>query len=167
MVFTFLKYSVAPAYENFVEHSIIRVDKLQEKFDQAFMTLDMMECDRAIKEQSFVTLSTIYLFIQGAIAAANNCATIEANNLYKQANTALDHFIRKIVGCSGTNRLINFNNMATCAKCTGASVRMFMSISNGVCTHCRQITAINKKTMLYPKLTNCKECEEIPSLLKK
>jgi CRISPR/Cas system endoribonuclease Cas6 (RAMP superfamily) len=45
---------------------------LQEKF--AIHDIDMMECDRAIKEQSFVTLSTIYLFIQGAIAAANNCA---------------------------------------------------------------------------------------------
>jgi hypothetical protein len=96
MVFTFLKYSVAPAYENFVEHSIIRVDKLQRNLIN-IMTLDMMECDRAIKEQSFVTLSTIYLFIQGAIAAANNCYYKEANNLYKQANTALDHFIRKIV----------------------------------------------------------------------
>jgi hypothetical protein len=105
----FIKYSIAPAFENYVEHSIIRVDKLQEKFDQAFMTLDMMECDRAIKEQSFVTLNTIYLFIQGAVAAANNCATIEANNLYKQADNALDHFIRKDCGCSGTNRLINFN----------------------------------------------------------
>ena len=45
-----LKYSVAPAYLNYVEKTIIRVDKLQEKFDEAFMRLDMMECDKAIKD---------------------------------------------------------------------------------------------------------------------
>lgn len=103
-----LKYSVAPAYENYIEHSIIKVDKLQEKFDIAFMTLDMMECDRAIKTQSFVTLNTIYFFIQGAIAAANNCALIEANKLYTQANTMLTNFIKKDCGCTGTNYITNF-----------------------------------------------------------
>jgi hypothetical protein len=105
----YIKYSVAPAFENFIEHSIIRIDKLQEKFDTAFMTLDMMECDRAIKTQSFVTLNTIYFFIQGAVAAANNCAVVEANKLYKQADTMLTHFVNKDCGCSGTNYINNFN----------------------------------------------------------
>jgi hypothetical protein len=83
MVFTFLKYSVAPAYENFVEHSIIRVDKLQRNLIN-IMTLDMMECDRAIKEQSFVTLS-IFIY-SGAIAAANNCA-IKKQTTYTNKRT--------------------------------------------------------------------------------
>ena len=30
-------YSVAPAYINYVEQTILRVDKLQEKFDNAFL----------------------------------------------------------------------------------------------------------------------------------
>jgi hypothetical protein len=103
-----LKYTVAPAYENFVEKTIIRVEQLQEKFDEAFMKLDMMECDRAIKTQQKVNLNTIYFFIQGAIAAANNCAVAEANKLYNQANMMLNNFIKNNCGCSGTNYVLNF-----------------------------------------------------------
>jgi len=97
------KYSIAPSTVNFVEKTIMRADILQEKFDEAFMTLDMMECDRAIKTQSKVTLNTIYFFIQGAIAAANNCSEIEANKLYKQADKMLNNFIKNNCGCSGNN----------------------------------------------------------------
>ena len=103
-----LRYTVAPAYENFVEKTIIRVEVLQEKFDEAFMKLDMMECDRAIKTQQKVDLNTIYFFIQGAIAAANNCAVAEANKLYNQANMMLNNFIKNNCGCSGTNYVLNF-----------------------------------------------------------
>lgn len=103
-----LKYSVAPAYEYNVEKSIIRVDQIQEKFDDAFMRLDMMECDKAIKTQSKVTLSSINFFIQAAIAAGNNCADIEATKLYNQASKMLDNFVKNNCGCSGNNYLINF-----------------------------------------------------------
>jgi ribosome-associated translation inhibitor RaiA len=98
-----LKYSITPAYENYVEKSFMRVDKLQQKFDEAFMKLDMMECDRAIKTQAKVELSSIYFFIQGAIAAANNCATVIANKLYNQADKALTTFMKNDCGCSGNN----------------------------------------------------------------
>lgn len=103
-----LKYSVAPAYENYVEKSIMRVEKLQEKFDEAFMKLDLMECDRAIKTQAKVNLNSIYFFIQGAIAAANNCATTEATKLYNQADIMLDNFVKNNCGCSGSNYITNF-----------------------------------------------------------
>jgi len=99
------KYSIAPAYENYVEKSFLRTDALQMRFDEAFMTLDMMECDMAIKKQSFVDLMSIYFFIQGAIAAANNCAEVEAIKLYKQADRMLTTFINHDCGCSGTNYL--------------------------------------------------------------
>ena len=103
-----LRYSVDPAYLNFVDRTIMRTDKIQEKFDRAFLTLDLMECDRAIKTQSTVTLNTINFFIQGSIAAANNCADYESNKLYIQANNMLDSFIKNNCGCSGNNYLINF-----------------------------------------------------------
>lgn len=103
-----LKYTVAPAYQNFVEKTIIRVEVLQEKFDDAFMKLDMMECDRAIKTQQKVDLNTIYFFIQGAIAAANNCAVAEANKLYNQASMMLNNFNKNNCGCSGNNYVLNF-----------------------------------------------------------
>jgi hypothetical protein len=104
----YLKYTITPAYLNFVDKTIIRVERLQEKFDAAFMRLDMMECDRAVKTQQKVTLNSIYYLIQGAIAAANNCAVDTANKLYNQANIMLDNFTKNNCGCSGNNYVINF-----------------------------------------------------------
>ena len=104
-----LKYSVAPSYANNVEKTIIRVDRLQEKFDSAFLQLNMMECDRAIKTQAKVDLMSIYFFIQGAIAAANNCAVDQANKLYNQANKMLNNFIKSDCHCSGNNYVTNFH----------------------------------------------------------
>lgn len=103
------KYTKDVFVDTSVEKSIVRVDKLQERFDEAFMRLDMMECERAIKTQAKVTLNTIYFFIQGAIAAANNCATIESQKLYMQADVMLDTFIGSNCGCSGNNYLVNFH----------------------------------------------------------
>ena len=104
----YIKYSVAPAYENFVQKTIMRVDQLQEKFDSAFMKLDMMECDAAIRKQQMVDLNSIYYFIQGSIAAANNCAVDTANKLYNQANRMLNQFIANKCNCSGNNYVNNF-----------------------------------------------------------
>jgi len=103
-----LTYSVTPAFENYVTKTIIRVEQLQEKFDEAFMKLDMMECDLAIKKQSKVELSTIYFLIQGSIASANECAVDVANKLYLQASKMLTNFINNNCGCSGTNYVTNF-----------------------------------------------------------
>lgn len=105
----FLKYSIAPSTTYFVEKSIMRTELIQEKFDNAFMKLDMMECDSAIKTQSKVTLNTIYYLIQGSIAAANNCAIDTANKLYAQASKMLDNFIKTNCGCSGNNYVNNFH----------------------------------------------------------
>lgn len=102
-------YSIAPSYINYTTISIMRVDRLQEKFDNAFMTLDMMVCDQAIKTQAKVNLSTIYLLIQGSIAAANNCAFVESNKLYDKASAMLDTMLKKNCGCTGTNFIINYN----------------------------------------------------------
>ena len=104
----YIKYSVAPAYLNFVQKTIIRVDHLQEKFDDAFMKLDMMECDMAIKTQAKVDLNSIYYFIQGSIAAANNCAVATSNKLYNQANKMLTNFIKNNCNCYGNNYVNNF-----------------------------------------------------------
>lgn len=89
------RYAVDPAEENFVEKTIMRVEQLQEKFDEAFMKLDMMQGDTNIKKQQKVTLDTIYYFIQGAIAAANNCSTNEAVRLYQKADNLLYDFTQR------------------------------------------------------------------------
>lgn len=103
-----IQYGVDPFDTTCKEHSIMKVDKLQEKFDKAFLTLDMMECDSAIKKQSIVQLNTIYMFIQGSIASANNCSYVDADRLYKEASRLLDNFIKQDCGCGGTNYLINY-----------------------------------------------------------
>lgn len=107
-IYTFT-YSIFPSAENFATINIMRVDRLQEKFDKVFMQLDMMVCDQAIKTQAKVNLNAIYLLIQGAIAAANSCAIIEANKLYDKANAMLDALLKKNCGCTGNNFIINFN----------------------------------------------------------
>ena len=66
----FMKYSVAPATTYFREKNIMRTDRIQEKFDAAFMKLDMMECDSAIRTQAKVVLNSVWYMIQGSIAAA-------------------------------------------------------------------------------------------------
>lgn len=103
-----LTYSIAPAIDNFVTKTIMRTEIIQEKFDNAFMKLDMMECDGPIRKQAKETLSTINFFIQAAIASANECAIDKANTLYCTANDMLDRFIKNNCGCSGTNYLTNF-----------------------------------------------------------
>ena len=92
-----------------IEKRIMRVDKLQQKFDCAFLRLNMLECDRAIKKQSKVDLMSIYFFIQAAIASSNNCSVVEATKLYIQADRMLNSFILQNCGCSGNNYIINFS----------------------------------------------------------
>lgn len=72
------------------------------------MKLDMMECDGAIKKQSKVELNTIYFFIQGAIAAANDCAIIQSQKLYDQADNMLNSILNNDCGYSANNYIINF-----------------------------------------------------------
>jgi hypothetical protein len=103
LTYAVLTPTAAPAIK-----SIMRTAKIQEKFDSAFMKLDMMECDMAIKTQQKVVLSSIYFLIQGSIAAANNLASVQSAKLYQQANMMLDNFIKNNCGCSGNNYLVNF-----------------------------------------------------------
>jgi hypothetical protein len=105
----YLKYTVNPATTYFVEKNIMRTARIQEKFDNAFMKLDMMECDSAIRTQAKVNLTSINFMIQGSIAAANNCAIDTANKLYIQADRQLDYFLTNNCGCSGNNYINNFH----------------------------------------------------------
>tara|TARA_R110002167_G_scaffold120236_3_gene298007 strand:+ start:1041 stop:1607 length:567 start_codon:yes stop_codon:yes gene_type:complete len=89
-----------------VDKTLMRVDDLLEKFNNAFLKLDLMQCDQDLAKQTSVNLNTIRFFIEGSVSAANNCAEQEAIKLYNKANKMLSHLNR--CGCSGTNYLINF-----------------------------------------------------------
>ena len=104
-----ISYIANPLLTTPVEKKIMRVSKLQEKFDNAFMKLDIMECDKALKKQAQVDLVSIYFFIQGAIASANNCAIVESTRLYIKADSMLNTFLREDCGCTGNNYIINYS----------------------------------------------------------
>lgn len=89
-----ITYSIYPAYSNSTTKSIFRVEQLQEKFDEAFMSLDIMECNGPLKKQSREDLLSVYFLIQGAIAAGNNCAIDVANKLYSQAAKQLSYLAK-------------------------------------------------------------------------
>lgn len=101
------RYTVSPASVNFVEKTVMRVEQLQEKFDAAFMKLDMIDGCSKLSKQQKISLDTINYFIQGAIAAANNCATTEAVTLYQKADKLLYDFTQRGT-CSGTTFPNNF-----------------------------------------------------------
>lgn len=104
-----ISYMIDGETEASVTKRIMREDALQEKFDEAFLKLDMTECDKAIKQQSKVSLMSIYFFMQAAMAASNNCAIVDATRLYIQADTMLNSFISENCGCSGNNYVITFS----------------------------------------------------------
>jgi len=97
-----IAYSVFDTQTVCIAKSFMRVNKIQEKFDNAFMTLDMMECDSKIKAQAKVELTSIWFFIQGSIAAANNCAILQSEKLYAKADSMLTRFLNNNCGCSGS-----------------------------------------------------------------
>lgn len=94
-----VKYTISPAYTYFVERSFIRVDILQEKFDTAFMKLDIFQCDGIIRKQREEELDTINFYIQGSIAAANKCAGDLALKMYRKADKMLTSFITHKCNC--------------------------------------------------------------------
>lgn len=106
----YLTYSIAPALSNYVNRTFMRTDRIQEKFDNAFMKLDMIQCDKAIKTQAKVDLTSIGFFISGSIAAANVSAIDVAEKLYIQADKMLNNFIKNNCGCTGTNYIVNYTN---------------------------------------------------------
>ncbi len=89
----YVKYSITPAYRYFVNKSFLRINNLQEKFDKVYLRLDFMQCDQAIKEEDIKTLDTIQKYINGAIAAANNCLDTLAMKLYNKASGFIDDFV--------------------------------------------------------------------------
>lgn len=81
-----LKYSIAPAYDNFVTKTFMRIDLIQERFDNVFMALDIMECDSRLKSEQKQRIDRIEFLIAGSIAAANKCAERISAEMYNEAD---------------------------------------------------------------------------------
>jgi hypothetical protein len=90
-----VKITISPAYKYFVEKSFFRVDSLMHKWQKALLSTDIKNCDQSIKRDDKLVLDDIYIFMQGAIAAANECDYNRAVQLYDLAKSLLDNFNSK------------------------------------------------------------------------
>lgn len=88
-----IKYSIYPAYKYYVIKSFIRVDILQEKLDEVYLKMDLVECDRELEEQDRKLLDTMQAFIDGAISASNKCANKLAMELYRKADRGIKNYL--------------------------------------------------------------------------
>lgn len=87
------KYSLYPAITYSVEKSFVKVDRLQAKFDEAYIMLDITECDNQIKKSDKEFLSITQDYIDGAIAAGNKCVDKLFNTFYTKATERINTFI--------------------------------------------------------------------------
>jgi hypothetical protein len=87
-----LVYSLTPAYKYWVEKYFLKVDKLYEKWDRAFLKTDILQCGER-KAQDLKILQEAETYIMGAIASANNCLHKDAIDAYQKASDMLDAFI--------------------------------------------------------------------------
>lgn len=96
-----IRQSIAPAIDFNLEKSFLRTLQLEQKFGRAFLRTDLIECDQDVRVQQMKVLDQVYLYMQAAIAAANQCNYILAMKLYRYADKMLDNFIKGI--CSNEN----------------------------------------------------------------
>lgn len=87
-VYTF-DYAIFPSYKYNVTKTFFRVDKLYSKFDDKFLTIELLNCDLKTKRNKKMALDEAEAYIQGAIAAGNKCANKLAYELYKKADSVL------------------------------------------------------------------------------
>lgn len=87
-----IKYSIYPSYLYYVEKTFMRVDQLMAEFDKAYLKLDIYNCDKAMSYETRLKFSVIEDYINGAIAAGNNCANKLAMELYRKAEKMINKF---------------------------------------------------------------------------
>lgn len=91
-----VRYTITPANVYFIDKTFLRTDKIESDLDYAFLKLEMMECDGQLKRQKKETIDLIEFYIQGAIAAADQCALKMATDLLGKARRLLDSFVNSL-----------------------------------------------------------------------
>lgn len=94
-VYTF-KYSIAPANVYNITKQFLRTAQIESDTDEAFLKLEMMECDGKLKREKKMIIDDIEFYTSGAIAAANECALKKATELYNKARKILDNFVNNL-----------------------------------------------------------------------
>lgn len=87
-----VKYSICPNDKLFVERFFLKTDTIKCRYTQAFLNLDLSNCDNPVSKNKKKKLDEIEFYIDGAIAAANNQNPKLANELYNKANKLLNKY---------------------------------------------------------------------------
>jgi hypothetical protein len=94
-----VKYSICPNDKLFIEKFFLRIDKLQCKYDQAFLSLDL-KGDPADREK-VRKLKEVEFYMQGAISASNNQNAKDAHDFYLKAEKLLSKYSNQVSGICG------------------------------------------------------------------
>lgn len=87
-----IKYSICPNDKLFIERFFLKTDKIQCKYNKAFLSLDLENLSDSKQQQKRKDLNEIEIFLNGSIAAANNQNAKLASDLYKKADNLLNRF---------------------------------------------------------------------------
>lgn len=93
-----VKYSICPNDIIFIEKYFLKTDKIQCRYTQAFLSLDLNTCDNQVDKSNRKKLDEIEFYIDGAIAAANDQNPKLASELYNKADKLLSKYFSQC-GC--------------------------------------------------------------------
>lgn len=99
-----VRQSIAPAIDHQLQRTFIRTVAIEQKLGKALLKTDITQCGQNMKIEQMKVIDEVSFYIQAAIAAANQCNNKLAMDLYSQANTMLDNFLRD--RCYGTQQTL-------------------------------------------------------------
>lgn len=88
-----IRQSISPASTYLNDKSFLRVDKLNYEFGAAFLKTDL-RCKGEFSTTEMSYLNQIWGYIQGAIAASNQCNMVLAMDLYRLAQRTLKSYMK-------------------------------------------------------------------------
>lgn len=96
-----IKMSICPYDQNWIEKVFYRTCKIDCKYDQAILQLDLNSCTTCYNDQLAELINTIRLYIDGCKANARNGNIRVATQLYNVADGMLNDLIN--CDCHGSN----------------------------------------------------------------
>jgi hypothetical protein len=93
-----IKYSVNPNTTTFVEKSFMRTSQIECKFYKAFLALEgSCDCNGFDNKRLKNSLRSIWLLIEGSVAASNQCDITSSYEMYHKADSLLNKL--KLCNC--------------------------------------------------------------------
>lgn len=89
-----VRQTIAPPISWNLTRTFMRTMRIEQKLGRAFLKTDISQCNQEVRKEQMRVIDEINFYIQGAIAASNQCNNVLAMNLYNTANTMLDNFLR-------------------------------------------------------------------------